>query len=71
MDPEKRFTCRREPSGTWMVWDRHNHAPATLGGCELKGRDEMRARAACDILIRIYGNRLDLRSLRARHGFSA
>ena len=65
MEPHDRFTCMPEPTGTWMVWDRSTEAPATLGGCVLKGRSEVRARAACDILARIYKNRLDLPSLRA------
>ena len=59
-----RFTCLREPSGTWMVWDNATGRPAALGGCLLKGRSEDRARAACDILTRIYRNRLDAFSIR-------
>ena len=59
-----RFRCLREPSGTWMVWDNVTGGPATLGGCVLKGRSEHRARAACDILTRIYRNRLDAFSIR-------
>ena len=59
-----RFHCLREPSGTWMVWDNVTGRPATLGGCVLKGRSEHRARAACDILTRIYRNRLDAFSIR-------
>ena len=59
-----RFHCVHEPSGTWMVWDNVSGGPATLGGCVLKGRSEHRARAACDILTRIYRNRLDAFSIR-------
>jgi hypothetical protein len=59
-----RFYCVPEPSGTWMVWDNQMSAPATLGGCVLKGRSEDRARAACEILKRIYRNRLDASSVR-------
>ena len=59
-----RFTCLREPSGTWMVWDNAADRPAALGGCVLKGRSEHRAKAACDILTRIYRNRLDAFSIR-------
>ena len=59
-----RFHCLREPSGTWMVWDNVTGGPATLGGCVRKGRSEHRARAACDILTRIYRNRLDAFSIR-------
>ena len=47
-----------------MVWDNETGAPATLGGCVLKGRSEDRARAACEILKRIYRNRLDASSMR-------
>ena len=59
-----RFHCLREPSGTWTVWDNVTGGPATLGGCVLEGRSEGRARAACDILTRIYRNRLDAFSIR-------
>ena len=59
-----RFNCLREPSGTWMVWDNATGRPAALGGCVLKGRSEDRARAACDILTRIYRHRLDAFSIR-------
>ena len=59
-----RFNCLREPSGPWMVWDNATGRPAALGGCLLKGRSEDRARAACDILTRIYRNRLDAFSIR-------
>lgn len=60
----RRFCCLPEPSGTWMVWDNETGAPANLGGCSLKGRSEERARAACEILKRIYRNRLDASSVR-------
>ena len=63
-----RFNCLREPSGTWMVWDNAADRPAALGGCVLKGRSEDRARAACDILTRIYRNRLDAFSIRKSKG---
>ena len=56
---DQRFCCVPEPSGTWTVWDRVTGAPATLGGCVLEARSEDRARAACEILKRIYRNRLD------------
>jgi hypothetical protein len=58
-----RFRCLPEPSGTWMVWDDMTGAPASLGGCALEGRNEDRARAACEILKRIYQNRLDAFSI--------
>jgi len=75
MQPETRFTCMPEPFGNWMVWDKYTDAPAILGGCVLKGRSELRAQAACDVLVRIYKNRLDFQSLRddettQRHHFS-
>lgn len=54
-----RFTCIRETDGLWSVWDHVLGVPAILGGCRLVGRDEARARAACDVLRRIYKNRLD------------
>lgn len=60
----RRFRCLPEPSGTWMVWDEATGAVATLGGCVLRGRSEERARAACEILKRIYRNRLDAASMR-------
>jgi len=47
-----------------MVWDAATGAPATLGGCVLRGRSKDRARAACEILRRIYRNRLDAVSMR-------
>ncbi len=59
-----RFQCMPESSGTWMVWDNEKGGPATLGGCVLGGRSEMRARAACEILTKIYNNRLDAQSVR-------
>ncbi|WP_442578032.1 hypothetical protein ACSBOB_21055 [Mesorhizobium sp. ASY16-5R] len=59
-----RFTCIPEPSRTWMVWDSKAERPAELGGCALSGRTEERARVACEILRRIYSNRLDACSLR-------
>ena len=54
-----RFECVPEPSGTWMVWDNVKSAPASLGGCILRGRPKERARSACDVLKRIYKNRLE------------
>jgi hypothetical protein len=60
----RRFRCRREASGTWMVWDDETSAPAVLGGSVLQGRSEGRARVACDILERIYRNQLDARSMK-------
>lgn len=65
-DRDPRFRCLPEPSGTWMVWDDAAGAPAALGGCQLKGRSEDRARAACEILKRIYQNRLDAFSVGKR-----
>lgn len=62
----QRFRCVPEPSGTWAVWDFQIGAAATLGGCVLNGRTEDRARAACDILRRIYRNRLDASSVRQK-----
>jgi len=47
-----------------MVWDNHKGAPASLGGCVLRGREKFRAEAACNVLKRIYANRLDARSMR-------
>lgn len=64
----RRFRCLPEPSGTWMVWDEATGAVATLGGCALRGRSEERARAACEILKRIYRNRLDAASMRDAKG---
>ncbi|MFK0688830.1 hypothetical protein ACFX5Q_11560 [Mesorhizobium sp. IMUNJ 23033] len=62
-DHKARFRCRPEPSGTWMVWDDVDHAPASLGGCLLIGRTWQRAKVGCDLLRRIYDNRLESRSL--------
>lgn len=61
-----RFHCRLEPSGTWMVWDDLNNAPARLGGCSLVGRTRQRAKVACELLTRIYDKRLGARSLGGR-----
>ncbi|MER9651869.1 hypothetical protein NKJ14_33845, partial [Mesorhizobium sp. M0199] len=55
---------RLTPSGTWMVWDEVDNAPASLGGCSLVGRTWQRAKVACDLLKRIYDNRLEARSQR-------
>jgi hypothetical protein len=62
MEEPTRFCCHREPSGTWTVWDEVDDAPASLGGCLLIGRTWQRAKAACDLLMRIYDNRLEARS---------
>jgi hypothetical protein len=59
-----RFECRPEPAGTWMVWDMVKNAPANLGGCILRGREQHRAEAARAILTKIYNCRLDARSVR-------
>ncbi len=59
-----RFECRPEPSGRWTVWDCKTQRPAELGGCQLSGRKEELARAACGILTRIYSSRLDAGSIR-------
>lgn len=61
-DDQSRFRCHPEPSGTWMVWDEVDNAPASLGGCSLVGRTWQRAKVACDLLKRIYDNRLEARS---------
>ncbi|TPM19950.1 hypothetical protein FKO01_46915 [Mesorhizobium sp. B2-3-3] len=63
-DRQPRFRCRPAPSGTWTVWDHVADEPATLGGRKLVGRTWERARSACDLLRRIYDNRLDARSVR-------
>lgn len=64
-----RFRCLPELSGTWMVWDDETGAPAMLDSCVLNGRSEERARTACEMLKRIYQNRLDAYSVRqsSRH----
>ncbi|MER8957282.1 hypothetical protein NKH98_32530 [Mesorhizobium sp. M0833] len=58
-DDQSRFRCHPEPSGTWTVWDEVDNAPASLGGCSLVGRTWQRAKVACDLLRRIYDNRLE------------
>jgi hypothetical protein len=55
----ERFTCKEDPDGTWSVWDHVMDKTASLGGRVLTGSDEWRARAACDVLTRIYRNRLE------------
>ena len=55
----ERFTCRENSDGTWSVWDHLRNEPASLGGRTLTGSEERRARAACDVLTRIYRNRLE------------
>jgi hypothetical protein len=49
-----RFTCVREPDGTWRVWDREKEAPATLAGKTLTGMNKYHAEAACGVLERIH-----------------
>jgi hypothetical protein len=68
---EQRFFCKREPSGQWAVWDSIQDTPATLGGGPLSGREETRARSACDILNAIYRRQLDADSMRERNGVGA
>lgn len=68
---EPRFFCKREPSGQWVVWDSVQNTPATLGGGPLRGREEIRARSACDILNAIYRSQLDADSVRERNGVGA
>jgi hypothetical protein len=58
---QQRFECRREPAGTWMVWDLVESKPAKLGGCEMRGREAQRATAACAVLNRIFKGRLEAR----------
>jgi hypothetical protein len=60
---ENRFECRVEDNGLYLVWDIRSNAPATLGGCALRGRLKERAEAACAILQKIYRNRLDAWSI--------
>jgi hypothetical protein len=59
-----RFECRPEPSGTWMVWDTEKNRPSTLGGSVLNGMEKGRAATACELLTRIFRNRLEVRSVR-------
>jgi hypothetical protein len=59
-----RFECLVETAGTWMVWDHVTHCLADLAGVVLRGREEQRAKAACSVLTKIYGCRLDARSVR-------
>ena len=61
-----RFECLPEPSGTWMVWDNDTHAAATLAGYQMRGQEDLRAQAACAVLISIYRNRLDAPSAREK-----
>lgn len=58
-----RFECKREPSGTWMVWDNKRDSPASLGGFVLRGQEKARARTACDLLTKIFHNRLEARDV--------
>lgn len=61
-----RFQCLPESSGKWLVWDNETGQRASLGGCVIAGRSEMRAKTACEILTKIYRNRLDAQSIRER-----
>jgi hypothetical protein len=55
MDNCCRFECRRDPGAqTWSVWDNVRSTVASLGGSELRGKSEERARAACELLSAIY-----------------
>jgi hypothetical protein len=55
MDSGCRFECRRDQGAlTWSVWDNVRNAVASLGGSELRGKCEERARAACELLNAIY-----------------
>lgn len=60
-----RFECLPDSDGTWMVWDNVTSAPATLGGCELRGRQKERAEVACGILTRIFANRMDAKAVKS------
>jgi hypothetical protein len=60
-----RFECLPDTEGTWMVWDNETGAPATLGGCELRGRQKERAEVACGILTRIFTNRMDAKAVKS------
>jgi hypothetical protein len=64
MAEQQRFECRREPSGTWLVWDRVEGNLAKLGGCEMRGREMHRANAACAVLNKIFEGRLEARHAR-------
>lgn len=58
-DGAERFEVVAEPRGTWAVWDRNKEAAAQMDGRALVGLEAPRARAACNILNRIYRSRLD------------
>jgi hypothetical protein len=63
-----RFTCVREPGGTWAVTDNETHEPASLAGKPLIGREQTDAEAACLILSRIYETGLDKKPFEGRRG---
>jgi hypothetical protein len=62
----RRFACCRDSTGAWMVWDQNDGRPACLGGLELAGLPKDRARAAFNVLERIYTAGHDAISIRAR-----
>jgi hypothetical protein len=54
----------QEKDGNWTVWDHDTHAPARLGGDELRGKPRERAEAARDVLSRIFNNGMDVATIR-------
>lgn len=50
----QRFVYLQQQDGRWMVQDHLQRKPASLGGQLLVDRPLSRARAACEILNRIY-----------------
>lgn len=64
---QARFECMQERDGTWTVWDHETHAPARLGGDELRGKAKERAEAARGILSRIFNNGMDVATIRNSH----
>ena len=47
---QQRFECVREPTETWMIWDRYSQAPAELEQTALIGLQAEDAYELCDLM---------------------
>ncbi|MBE7183414.1 MAG: hypothetical protein INR68_03280 [Methylobacterium mesophilicum] len=53
-----RFTLVLDPVDQWSVWDNETGEPTFFGDMLLAGMSKVEAEAACEILNRIYENRM-------------
>lgn len=49
-EKSEQFECVMEPSGTWMVWDRHLEAPVQFSVLTLIGLTQSEAFSLCRLL---------------------